>query len=276
MGAIIPGMPLPILNVTSAPTTETLLRYYHQLQTKWTEHTSQSTPFDFGTAWASPQLSRVYMANRVVDVALADDTTPLSAIEQIEQHYASVGAQVWQWVMNPSAPPEQTRPMIESLLAGGYESSSHDIMYLERIPAALLAGDHPPIQIIPARASFKHARQLNEQAAARWNEPQLADAGMAHLDDPHYDALLALQDGQPAAYIGVLSMGEVGMIEDVFVAEPFRRKGIGTTMMSRAIEICARSLFKHIMLGVMQNNTPAINLYQKFGLRKIGEMVSYY
>src|SRR5258706_537062 len=92
------------------------------------------------------------------------------------------------------------------------------------------------------RTELHWTRPLGEEAAERWNEPQVAEAHMLQLDDPHWDALLALRDGRPVGGVGVLSVGDVGRIDEVFVSEPARRRGIGRTLMSRALEICARSL----------------------------------
>ena len=74
---------------------------------------------------------------------------------------------------------------------------------------------------------------------------------------------------------GVLAVGEVGLIEDVYVAEAHRGRGIGRTLVSRALEICARSLFKHVLLEVWPQNKAAVELYQKYGFRKIAESVAY-
>jgi ribosomal protein S18 acetylase RimI-like enzyme len=148
-------------------------------------------------------------------------------------------------------------------------------MYVDRMPTAPIAipRDHG-LTIIPARASYKHARQLFEEGAGDWNTPELADADMMHLDDPHFDALLALKDARAVAHIGVLAAGEIGRIESVYVTKSMRGQGVETVMMSRAMEICARSLFKHILLGVAPHEAGAIAVYQKFGFRKIGEFVA--
>ena len=98
---------------------------------------------------------------------------------------------------------------------------------------------------------------------------------MLHLDDPHWDALLALRDGQPVAHIGVLAVGEIGRIQGVYVAKSHRGRGLGSLMMSRVLEICARSLFKHVMLSVSPSNAAAIELYRRFGFQKIGQITSY-
>jgi len=132
------------------------------------------------------------------------------------------------------------------------------------------------LQIIPARASFAHTRRLIEESAADWNHAdQIADVEILHLDDPHTDALLALRDGRPVAYVAVLSVGDVGAGNDLFVAKDFRGQGIGRTMVSRALEICARSQFRHVFLHVRPELKQAIQLYEACGFRKIGDAVAY-
>jgi ribosomal-protein-alanine N-acetyltransferase len=115
-----------------------------------------------------------------------------------------------------------------------------------------------------------------EESAERYKTTQLADAQMLHLDDPHWDALLALKDGEPVAYMGVLAAGEIGRIDDVYVARAHRGKGLGALMLSRVLEISARSLFKHVLLSVNPKNGAAIGLYKKFGFAKVGEVVGYF
>jgi ribosomal protein S18 acetylase RimI-like enzyme len=147
-------------------------------------------------------------------------------------------------------------------------------MHLAGRPAGVVR-EVAGLTIIPARASFRHARALAGEAAAAWGEPDLVEASLQHLDDPHWDALLALRDGVAVARVGVLAVGEIGRVEHVFVSAPFRRQGIGRTMVGRALEICARSLFKHVMLSVRPDNGGAIALYEQLGFRKIGRMTAY-
>jgi GNAT superfamily N-acetyltransferase len=266
-------MSLPILKSNFA-SPQTLMRYFHKTETEWTRHIAEQTDLDFGTAWHNEQLPNTWLANRVLDAQLPDDLTPHAAFDQAAEHFTSRGLVCWQWLMNPSAPPERTGPLAEYLLAHGYRRESVDVMHMDHLPTTPVAIPDLGLTVIPARASFKHARILHEEGANRWNTPELADAAMMHLDDPHYEALLALKDSQPVGHIGVLSLGEIGLIEQVHVAESHRNQGIATVMMSRALEICARSLFKHILLGVYPTNAPAIAVYRKFGFQKIGDLVA--
>lgn len=266
-------MPLPILK-TNFVTPESLIRFFHKTELEWTRHLSEESPLDVGTAMHNTQLPHSWMANRMLDAQLPEGLSPTDAVRMADEHFAARGLTCWQWVMNPSSAGERTLALINHLLSHGHRREVLDIMHMDHLPTTPIQIRAQGLTIIPARAAFKHARVLHEEGARRWRTPELADAAMMHLDDPHYDALLALTDGTPVAHVGVLAIGEIGLIEQVHVAEAFRGRGFATAMLSRAVEICARSLFKHILLSVAPDNEPAIHLYQKFGFRKVGEFVA--
>jgi ribosomal protein S18 acetylase RimI-like enzyme len=267
-------MPLPILQPHSDPGEGDLLRYRARAELHWTRHLAEEVTLDVGTAFANPELAGVYSANCVMDAALPDGTSPEQAMAEVTAHFAAAGTRCWKWVMNPAAPAQRTQPLCDHLLAAGYVREAEDVMYLKSYPSEAIreVGD---LKIIPARASFRHMRALAEEGAKDWSAPDLADATMMHLDDSHTDALVAIRGGIAAAYVAVLSVGEIGAIQVLYVSAPFRGQGIGRTMMSRALEICARSLFKHVFLCVAPENAPAIALYQRCGFQRIGQAISF-
>ena len=267
-------MPLPILHVTHEPSPQDLVRYFHRAQLHWSRHLGEEVASDVGSIITNRQLPRVIDANVVLDAIVPDGRSTEQAIELVDAQFREQASRCLRWVPAPTAPAAQTEPLVEALLARGFVRRSFEIHYLYRQPTGVIE-EVGGLTIIPARASFRHARELAEQWARQYALPELADAAMLHLDDPHTDALIALKDGTAAANVSVLSVGEIGLIEDLFVAEPFRRQGIGRTMLSRAMEICARSLFKHIFLGADGSNRAACALYVQFGFKKIGEFVSY-
>jgi ribosomal protein S18 acetylase RimI-like enzyme len=268
-------MPLPILNTRDARSPADLVRLFHQTENRWCQHLGEEEQLDVGTAYVNPQLPGVYDANKITDVSLPEGMTPEEAWEQVRAHFANRKVECHSWTTNPSIPESQTKPLADLLVARGCRAQSAELMVLDRIPPVRVP-DIAGLKIIPARASFKHARMLFEENAGRWDEPQVAEANMLHLDDPHWDALLALRDGQPVAHVGVLAVGEVGRIDNVYVAQSHRRQGLGLLMMSRALEICARSVFKHVMLMVGSTNAPAIALYKKIGFRKVADITAYF
>jgi RimJ/RimL family protein N-acetyltransferase len=269
-------MPLPVIQFHGTHNAADLIRLFLQTEARWTEHLAEPEPLDVGTTYANAELAEVYDANNVRDVALADGMTPAQAMAMVEVHYAEKKARCAYWTMNSSAPADQTRPMVDHLLEQGYRAIVSDVLALGYAPDGRII-EAPGIKIIPTRASFRHARELFEEIdRARAHPPACAEAKMLHLDDPHWDSLLALKDGRAAAHVGVLGAGEIGRIKQVMVAEPFRRQGIALAMMSRALEICARSLFRHVMISVSAANEPARRLYQKIGFKKVGGVTSYF
>jgi ribosomal protein S18 acetylase RimI-like enzyme len=267
-------MPLPILQSANVHGSADLVRLFHHTELQWARHLSEETPLEAGVAFANPELPRVWDANRVLDAAVPAGSTPEELVAEAESFFAERGTPCAQWTMNPSAPAERAAPLIRYLESSGWRADPADIFYLPGRPPAPIR-EAAGLTIIPARASFRHWRELAEEWARCRAEPQLADAAMLHLDDPHYDAMLALRDGKVAGRAGVLAVGDVGRIDQVYVAEAFRRQGVGRTLMSRALEICARSLFRHVMLSRDPANDAARGLYEGIGFQKIGEIVSY-
>lgn len=267
-------MPLPILNSPAQGTPETLVRYFHQTERRMNEHLGEVTALDVGTAVTNPALSNVRDANVLHDAAIPEGHSAAEAFDAARAHFDAQGSRWLKCVLNPSVQPQRTMPFAEHLLANGYTRQTSDILYLDRMPTATIV-EAPGVKLIPARASYRHARQLAEEMAAAAGEPQLAEVLILDLDDPHFDAVLALIDTEAAGHIGVLAAGEIGRIDTLLVSENHRRRGIGRTLMSRALEICARSLFKHIFLSCRAENAPAQALYAQLGFRKVGEFVEY-
>jgi ribosomal protein S18 acetylase RimI-like enzyme len=267
-------MPLPILNSPTDPTPDNLVRLYHRAVLHLTRHLGTEAPLDAGTAFTNPDLADVDDANALLEAAIPEGSVVQEVMHEVEEHYRAAGVRCRSVVPNPAAPAARTAPLVEYLLRVGWRRRAADIFHRSGPPpqpVGLAAG----LTIIPARASYRHARALAEECAAESGKPRVADAILAHLDDPHWDALLALKDGRAVATVGVLAVGDLGAVDELFVGAPFRRQGVGRTMLDRAMEICARSLFKHVMLSVLPDNHPAIRLYEQFGFRRIGEIVSY-
>ena len=267
-------MSLPILQLHTDPTPENLVRLFHRTELHWVRHVGEEAQLDAGVAFTNPQLPDVRDANTMVDAALPPGVSPAEAVEEVEQHFGRAGTACRQWILNPAAPDAQRLLLSKHLTSTGWRAYPYDVMHLAGRPDGAIA-EAAGLTIIPARASFRHARELAEEAAAAYGVPQLAEASMLHLDDPHWDVLIALRDGKAVARAGVLAVGDVGRIEHVFVSPSARCQGIGRTMVGRALEICARSLFKHVMLCVPPKDPGAIDFYARFGFCRIGELVAY-
>jgi len=269
-------MPLPIVQTVHEPPAADLLRLFYKCDTEWVGHLAEPEQLEVGTALASAELAEVLNANHVRDVALLPGVTPDDAWAEVAAHFAARGTRCGYWTMSVTAPAERVGPMVEFLLAKGCRADASDVMYLRHAPAVAVTVP-PGLRVIPARASYRHAGELARvRADEMWGgSAQVADAAVRHLDDPHWDALLGLEDGRAVAGAGVLTVGELGLIEQVYVAPSHRRRGVGRYMVGRALEICARAQFRHVFLSVSSANEPAKALYRSMGFERIGQVVAY-
>ena len=79
-------------------------------------------------------------------------------------------------------------------------------------------------------------------------------------------------------------MGFMGMwrildechITNIAVLPEYRERGVATQMINKMIEICKCSEITQMTLEVRESNTPAINLYKKFGFAEAGKRPRYY
>lgn len=114
--------------------------------------------------------------------------------------------------------------------------------------------------------------------AAHWSEQQYAELfrkapGLERL------AVVALGGPDGAGLLGFLVARQVGPeweLENVAVATPARRQGVGQRLLSalltKAVETASEALF----LEVRESNVAARGLYEKAGFKQTGRRRSYY
>lgn len=99
-------------------------------------------------------------------------------------------------------------------------------------------------------------------------EEDLARDGFG--EHPRFRALIAEWEGQPAGYaifFGYYSTwaGRGLFLEDLFVREAFRRRGIGRALLAAVARIAVDEHCYGMHWEVLDWNAPAIELYKKLG-----------
>lgn len=89
-------------------------------------------------------------------------------------------------------------------------------------------------------------------------------------DNPQFRALIAEWDGQPAAYALFFDyystwVGRGLYLEDLFVRETFRGRGIGTALLARVARIAIEQHCLGMHWEVLNWNTKAIEMYREIG-----------
>jgi len=83
-------------------------------------------------------------------------------------------------------------------------------------------------------------------------------------------------EGRVAGYYDLWICADEAHLLNVAVAAWERRRGYGATMVKDAIEEAGRRGCRRVVLEVRPSNRAAVNLYEKFGFKKVARQARYY
>jgi GNAT superfamily N-acetyltransferase len=91
-------------------------------------------------------------------------------------------------------------------------------------------------------------------------------------EKPRFRALIAEWNGQPAGYALFFEYystwaGRGLYLEDLFVREKFRGRGIGTALLARVARMAVEEHCQGVHWEVLQWNTKAIEMYKEIGAK---------
>ena len=92
----------------------------------------------------------------------------------------------------------------------------------------------------------------------------------------HYFAATDIETGKVVGYCGLWHILEEAHFSTISVSPDFRRKHIAEALLVRMINYCYDNEIKYFTLEVRVSNTPAQNLYVKYGMKSLGQRKGYY
>lgn len=263
-------MRLDVLGTTTISDPQRILALADQAYADYCAAGTTSEQIDLGLAVCSPQFHRVFDANRLFFARVPRGLDAKQMWTDAKRHFESRGTRLWRLMLSRLAPENETKPVIDVIEEEGWRELRFDIMRLSHATSRSASG----FRVVSARAVMGLYEPFARAAAASI-QPQLADASIARLDDPQYDALVVVVDNRVVARAALMTSGEVGLIEQVHVLQNYRGRGIGRAVVEAAIDLCARAQFKHVVLTVEQTNDVAMKLYASLGFTKLGEEITF-
>jgi ribosomal-protein-alanine N-acetyltransferase len=95
-------------------------------------------------------------------------------------------------------------------------------------------------------------------------------------DNPHAKNLVVRVDGRVRAYACAHLIAGDLRINNIAVHESWRRRGLGSTLMSRLVELGRSAGCRIASLEVRPANRSARALYERYGFRVVGRRRGYY
>ena len=117
---------------------------------------------------------------------------------------------------------------------------------------------------------------LSEIESASFSMPWSAQDFKSLLDRDYCFYLVAEVDGVVAGCAGYTDSCKEGSIDNVVIAEQFRRRGVGIRLLKELISRGEARGMEAFTLEVRVSNTPAIRLYEQCGFTSVGIRPGFY
>jgi ribosomal-protein-alanine acetyltransferase len=138
-----------------------------------------------------------------------------------------------------------------------------------------------PAKISIQDASLKHLERLYEIEQKCFKSEAFTKQQIAHLlAHPNSVSLIAKDNHNIIGFVIGMIFAEreklTGHILTIDVYPSHRRMGIGSTLLKQIEKIFIGKGVKTCYLEAREDNVAALNLYQKLGYKKVGNLKNYY
>lgn len=96
------------------------------------------------------------------------------------------------------------------------------------------------------------------------------------LENEKTTYVVAKENSKIVGFAGMMVFMDEATLNNIVVKKSCRGRGIGGELLDSIIELCGDLNMKSLTLEVDSSNTPAINLYKKFGFKNLGIRKKYY
>jgi GNAT superfamily N-acetyltransferase len=130
------------------------------------------------------------------------------------------------------------------------------------------------VTLISALAEFEHLTPPDEEGVKRLREHALSPK-------PYFEAYLARSDGRAIAYLILIQTYSSFLarptlfIEDIFVLEGYRGRGVGKTILLFCAEKAKAMDCGRMEWQALDWNINAIHFYERMGARQLKEWISF-
>ncbi len=107
-----------------------------------------------------------------------------------------------------------------------------------------------------------------------WSAGLVAEGVAGRLPTVHY--LVAESDGRMVGHAVASLVAEVGELQRIAVAEPWRRRGVAGALLDEVVALAVRARADRLLLEVREDNTAALAFYAAHGFVEMDRRRRYY
>ena len=127
-----------------------------------------------------------------------------------------------------------------------------------------------------ADAAIAHIEAIEELEKQCFSQPWTREQLLSQLPDERHVFLVALHEGRPVGYVGMMCVLDEGYIANVAVSPACRRQGIADALIAELLRRAISRELAFVTLEVRAGNEAAKALYAKHGFVPVGTRKKYY
>lgn len=235
-------------------------------------HVSQETTLDNGIMYFNDEHPTLETCNLIGDVLIEEmDTEPDVAFQRIDAAFKEKGVRCCRWI--PAA--QQPSETLDKLLKP-HGFLREETVALTRMPSPVPDRDSR-FHILAARAMRRACSTLLEQRFADRGEQAAAllELQLSRMDDPQFDAYVAMIDDRPAGYIALHQVGEIGRIRDLYVVKQHQRTGVASALLNYSLATAQRWSLRPICVEIPAAAAGVRAMLDKSGFEEAGRLVQF-
>lgn len=238
----------------------------------YAQQVCEKETLEYGIAFYNERFAKLPECCQFREVLIEDAATIAGAFDQAEQWFAERGLTCLRWAPADGQP---TAALTSFLTKRGFRETQFMAMVLPDWPDLEAPTD---VRVLPARAmraAFRRAVAGSIPRGQRDAAELVADAYEQRLDDPPFDAFVAMVENEPAGWGALHQVGDVGRLTPIAVLTAYKERRVTLALLAHGLALAKRLMLKTVCTTVAEGEMEEITLLERAGFVSDGRIVQF-
>ncbi len=227
---------------------------------------------DYGIAYHNGRFANLPEANQFREVIAKTSSEVQAAFDQAEGCFRRRNLTCYRWAPADGRP---SQPLAGFLADHGFKQRPLLAMVLSKWVELKTSQD---VRIVPARAMRAAYRStfLQDESRSPQSMGELtAEAFNERLDDPQYDAFVALVDSKPAGRCTLYQVGDIARVTDLCVLNTFAERKVDASLVAHVLAMAQRLTMRSIVTQLEDDDPRGPEWFEQVGFVRDGEIIEF-
>ncbi len=232
----------------------------------------QKETLENGIAYFHERFDQIYDLNQFREVVLTEQVGVEKVVKEVEQWFAEKNLTCLRWAL---AAETESPELAEYLTSHGFQERVESAMLLTQWKSLDATND---LRVLPARAVRAAYRQtiMDDDATVSQSLREMkADAYAERLDDPQYDAFVAMAGQKPVGRCALYQVGDIARVVDLTSTSDDSCESVYASLLTHVLTLAKRLAMRCTCAAVNIDDSVKLRLLTDFGFESDGRIVEY-